>query len=255
MKKWVLFFIVLSLSINFASAVTYPNYDSQNKYVTDTANIINDVWETQLTSLCADIEKNTTAQIAIVTINSLEGLPIEQYSIELAEKWGIGQADVDNGLLILIAVEDHEYRIEVGYGLEGILNDAKVGRIGRDLFVDNFRAGNYGEGIFLAVQAIGQELSGEESIISQATDDKTGNTDIILFIFIVLIWTLPWLLRSLAKKYGKKVGDNKWMLWGMTFSMLGRGRGRFGGGGRLGGGGFGGFGGGGFGGGGSSGGW
>jgi uncharacterized protein len=193
----------------------------------------------QISALCAEIEQNTTSQIAVVMINSTEGISIEEYAGELFERWGIGQKDVDNGLLILVAVQDRTYRIEVGYGLEGVLNDAKVGRLGREFFVTNFQAGEYGKGIYEAVSVIGAELQGEPTIISGLKTEKI-NLEIFVLIIIFLAWSIPFILRLLARKYGKKVGSGNWMLWGLVIgNMFGRGRGGFGGGG-FGGGGFGG---------------
>lgn len=247
-SKSFLFLILIFLSLSLSYAVTFPNYSLENKYVTDTVGIIDSNYGAQITNLCAGIEKSTGAQIAVVIINSTEELSIEEYALRLFEKWGIGEKDKDNGLLILIAIEDREYRIEVGYGLEGILNDAKVGRLAREFFVDNFRAGNYGEGIYLAVDTIGKELGGEYTIITDEREMEPIETAIALLVVLLPMIFLA-IVAAIDKKRGKKSSFANMLLWFLIFSMLGRGRGRSGGGG------FGGFGGGRSGGGGASGGW
>jgi uncharacterized protein len=251
MKQLFLVTFLVLFSFSIASAVTYPNYNPTNRYVTDTAGVLDSASVAQISSLCAEIEKNTTVQIAVVIINSTEGISIEEYATELFERWGIGQKDVDNGLLVLVAVQDKAYRFEVGYGLEGVLNDAKVGRLGREFFVPNFQAGTYGKGIYDAVFVIDAELQGEPTIISGLKTEQI-NPEIFVFAIIFIMWCIPFVLRLLAKKYGKKLESGNWLLWGLVIgNMFGRGRGGMGGGGFSGGG----FGGGGSGGGGASGRW
>lgn len=99
-------------------------------YVNDFAGVLSAAAKEKLTALCAEVEQKTKAQIAIVTVSSLEGEPIEQYSIDLATAWGIGPKQKATGVLILYAPNDRRYRVEVGYGLEGILPDGKVGASG-----------------------------------------------------------------------------------------------------------------------------
>lgn len=250
MNRALLVLLLVLVSFGFAYAATYPQYSSENKYVTDTAGIITPEWKAQITSLCAEIEKNTTAQIAVVTVNSTEGIPIEEYSLHIAETWGIGEKEKDNGILILIAVNDRAYRIEVGYGLEGVLNDAKVGRIGRNFFVENFQAGEYGQGVYLAVDAIGKEIRGEPTALSDTQQVPTEM--IIFFVVFIVMFLAPIIFGLILSKFGKKTSTGQWLLWGMLFNSMGRGRGGFGG---FGGSGSGGFGGGSFGGGGASGRW
>lgn len=87
--------------------------------------------EIRINSLCAEIENNWTIEVAVLTVNTTQPMTIEQYAVETFEKNGIGKKDVNNGLLIVAAIQDRKWRLEVGYGLEPIINDAKAGRIGR----------------------------------------------------------------------------------------------------------------------------
>lgn len=113
-------------------------------------------------SLAAEIEKTTSAEIAIVIIPKLpEEYDIFTYGVELFEKWGIGKRGQDNGVLILVAVEEKKWRIEVGYGLEGALNDAKVGRIARETIEKAFETGQYGAEVYNAVGLIAAEIESE----------------------------------------------------------------------------------------------
>ncbi|MEJ2069684.1 MAG: TPM domain-containing protein, partial [Syntrophobacterales bacterium] len=135
-----------------------PIPDQPANYVVDLAGIIDPQTEADLNRRLKELENKTTAQVVVLTINSLEGEPMERFSLRTAEKWALGQKGKDNGVLITIAVQDRKYRIEVGYGLEAILPDSLVGSIGRESFVANFRKGKYSEGISEAVRKITQRI-------------------------------------------------------------------------------------------------
>lgn len=138
-------------------------------YVNDFAGVIDASSEAALESRLAAIESETGVEFAVVTVPDLEGDTIEGYAVRLFEEWGIGKAKEDNGILLLIAVQERKYRFEVGYGLEGALNDAKVGRIGRETLVPHFQSGDYAGGISAAVNRISGELDGS------ATNNPAGN--------------------------------------------------------------------------------
>ena len=124
MKK---LFIIFLLLLPIALAATYTPIN----YVSDYADIIDAESEAKINSLAAAIEKNSTVEIAVLTIPAVEG-DINQFTVDIFKQWGIGKKDIDNGLLILIAPNEHEWRMEVGYGLEPVLTDAMAGRIGRE---------------------------------------------------------------------------------------------------------------------------
>ena len=106
-------------------------------------------------------EDSTSNQIAILTVSSLDGETIEEYSLRVAEKWKLGQEDKDNGVLLLIAVDDHKMRIEVGHGLEGVLTDALSSRIIRNEMAPAFRRADFDEGVTAAITAITKAIGGE----------------------------------------------------------------------------------------------
>jgi uncharacterized protein len=237
-------------------------------YVNDYAGVLSQPARNLLTALCTEVDQKAKAQIAVVTVKSLEGRPIEDYSIALATKWGIGPKQSASGVLILLAVEDRKDRIEVGYGLEPILPDGKVGGFLREA-VPYLRDGNYDAAMLLVTRRVadviaqdrGVTLSGTTSLPplrasrSYRRDNTIGGFTVILFIifFIVMISNL---IRRGGGRGGRGGGSGWWvgpMIGGMMGGGGGFGGGGFGGG--SGGGGFGGFGGGSFGGGGASGSW
>ena len=190
-----LFFQAFSLTFSLISSPAFAQeIPTLQKYVNDYAGVLSSQDIARINSLASDIEKNTTVQIAVLTVKTTQPMTIEGYAVKVFEKNGIGQKDKDNGLLIVVAVDDRKYWIEVGYGLEGLFNDAKVGDIGRNYFVQNFRNGDYGQGIYEAVDAVGRIVQGQPEVI--ATNEIDTNTILLVFgiigifllpIFIVLI--------------------------------------------------------------------
>ncbi len=195
-------------------------------------------------------EDSTGNQIAVLIIQSLEGETLEDYSLRVAhDAWKLGSKNNDNGVLLLVAVEDRQMRIEVGQGLEGVLTDAATNRIIRNEMVPNFRRGDYNTGVQAATDAIIQVIAGEYKNTGSASKPRSVNPLVIILLIIVILG-----LIGRFTKGGNK-GNNRGGSWlpgrGWYGGVLGRRSGSFGGGG------FGGFSGGGgsFGGGGSSGRW
>jgi uncharacterized protein len=226
-------------------------------YVNDYAHVLDQATIAQLDDTCQQIDQKAHAQIAVVTINSLDGSDIDSYAVDLFKKWGIGSKATDHGVLILLAVQDRKYRIEVGYGLEPILPDGKVGGFGREA-VPLLKQGNYGGALLLMTSRVadviaqdaGVTLTGARPEIPEQPQEQPGRGlspggMVVLAIIVLLVLFVPPLRRIL--------------FWMLLFGGGGggyRGGGYSGGGGfGGGGGGFGGFGGGSSGGGGASGGW
>ncbi len=189
--KWTLL-IILLLLLPVASAVNYPQINKA--FVTDNANIIDPVYKDKITQLAQNIEKETTVEIAVVTVESLEGESKEMYAEKLfRQPPGIGKKDINNGLLILVAKQEREYRFEVGYGLEGTITDSMKVNIGDRIIVPNFRNDEYGKGIYDAMVVIQGLLRGNEEIISQYSMQQTPQTDNqelpgwILFVFFAIV--------------------------------------------------------------------
>lgn len=227
-------------------------------YVNDFANVLDPGTKNQIEDLCRQVDEKAHAQIALVTINTLDGNDLEGYSIDLAQKWGMGGKGHDRGVLILYVIRDHRARIEVGYGLEPILPDGKVGGFQREA-VPLMRSGNYSQALLLVTSRVAQVIASDAGVQLTGAQprgpaepvERPGERHIslggMILIIIVILIVLVTPLRTL-------------LFWMLFSNMFGGGRGGgyggggfggFGGGGG-GGGGFGGFGGGSFGGGGAS---
>ena len=111
-------------------------------YVTDLAQVIDPAARQKIELLGTELQQKTGAQLAVVTVNSLEGQTREDYAADLYKHLGVGSKKDDRGVLILIAPKDRQYKIEVGYGLEPVINDARAGDVGRDM-VPELRKGDY----------------------------------------------------------------------------------------------------------------
>ena len=122
--------------------------------VVDRGEVLTASTEQALTDLLAEHEATTSNQIVVLTVTSLDGYSVEDYAERVFNEWGLGQEEQDNGVLVLIARDDREMRIEVGYGLEDPLTDSRAGRIIRGEFVPSFRSGNYDAGALAGVAAI-----------------------------------------------------------------------------------------------------
>jgi uncharacterized protein len=140
-------------------AVTPPLPDKPAQYVVDLAGVLDAATEARLNARLKDLEAESTAQVVVLTLNSLEGEPIENFSHQTAVKWGIGQKGKDNGVLLTVAVKDRKYRLEVGYGLESVLPDSLVGSLGREYLVPNFKKGDFAAGIVGVVTALADKIA------------------------------------------------------------------------------------------------
>ncbi len=250
-----LLFLLVKPCLILAATPEPPHRPSD--YVVDLAGIINDDVRRKLNLYLMELEKKTTAQIVILTVKSLDGETIEDFSLRMAEKWKLGKKEKDNGLLITVSLLDRKYRFETGYGLEGILPDSLLGTIGRHYMVPFFRNGDFSTGIINATIIIGNiiakhegvEIKSGHGIIVREPPVKSNLRDFII-IFVVSNFILISLLFTLLPRLGRRrVSPPYWYMGGAGLPWGG-----FGGSGGFGGT-FGGGGGGGFGGGGASGGW
>src|SRR6202043_4138130 len=132
-------------------------------YVNDFAHVLDPNTVAEITDICRQIDEKAHAQIALVTINSLDGSDIEGYAVDLFKKWGIGAKSTNRGVLILYAIKDHRARIEVGYGLEPILPDGKVGSFQREA-IPLMRSGNYNQGLLLVTGRVAEVIATDAGI-------------------------------------------------------------------------------------------
>ena len=144
MKRLFLLTLNFSLLTSLAVAQTLPKPAGR---ITDLAGVIDAATEEALDRALDQLEQKTTSEIAVATVASLDGTSVEEYANRLFKEWGVGQAKQDNGVLVLVAPNDREMRIEVGYGLEGVLPDGLAGQVIRDDFTPRFREGDYSGGI------------------------------------------------------------------------------------------------------------
>jgi len=249
---WTVLFCAQAAS----AALNLP--DRPHDYVVDLAGVVDDGTERQLNGFLRELEAKTGSQVVVLAVPSTDGVPIEDFSIDVAHnRWKIGKKGKDNGLLITVAVNDRKYRFEVGYGLEGVLPDSFVGEIGRRYLVPRFRQGDYGGGITAATLVFANviaenarvEIGGMPRVEQRrpSVGRKLGSGSSLLLLVVLAV---------IAVVFVRHPGLLLLLLFSSPRGGFSGGYGGFGGGGFGGGGGsFGGGGGGGFGGGGSSGGW
>ncbi len=252
---WIAVF-VCALAPAFGQAV--KDLPQPTDYVSDFAHVMSQSTKTQIDQVCGEVDREAHAQIAVVTINTLNGESVQQYAVELEDAWKVGQKGTDRGVIILLAVNDRKRFIETGYGLEGILPDGKVGDIGRQM-MPMLRNNDFDGAVTLAVDEISQVIAqdagvqlpplthwGAQQQQPHATVGQViGGIVFLIFVVIFLIWAGG--TGLLGFLLGMFFGG------GSGFGGGGFGGGSFGGGG--GGSGFGGFGGGSTGGGGAGGSW
>ena len=140
-------------------------------YIDDYAQVFSADGKSSMESLCRELHDKTKAQVFVVTVNSTEGEPIETFANELFAKWKIGEKKTDRGVLILFAIKDRKRWIEIGYGLEGILNDAKVGDIGRTM-VPALQAANYDEAAQTGLRQITQVIATDAGVTLDALSNS-----------------------------------------------------------------------------------
>src|SRR5260221_14667697 len=160
---------LLVLCVPAARAEPVKNLKPQG-YVNDFAGVLSAQAKDKLTALCAEVEQKTKAQIAVVTVSSLEGEPVEQFSLDLATQWGVGPKRQARGVLILVAPNDRKYRVEVGYGLEAILPDGKVGGFGREM-IPLLQRNDYGGAVTLLTERIAAVIAADRGV---TLDTLTG---------------------------------------------------------------------------------
>lgn len=255
-----LFLVFLFLSSTINATPNFPTPTSY-KYSNDYVGVISDSEAQSIVSLGKELEDKTGAQSTVVVIDSTNGVPIEDYTNKLFRTWGIGEKSKDNGFLILLAINDKSWRVEVGRGLEGAIPDALSNRVMESIAKPSFINGNYGEGLINSYSVFADSIATEYGVTLDKslhvtlpdtnTTTNTSNNGSNLFSLIGLGFVVVLFLGDIIFNHGRVSST---LLQLMFISSLGRRNGPRGGSGG-GGGGFGGFGGGSSNGGGSSGGW
>jgi uncharacterized protein len=142
--------ILIVLAVLSAALGARPNLPMPEQYVDDLAHVVGPEHKHALLGLLQELEQKTGVQYIILTVDTTGGLPLAQFSIELLDRWKLGQKGKDNGVLFTLALKDRAYRFEVGYGLEGVLTDQFTGRVGREVLVPYLKKGEYSQGIYEA---------------------------------------------------------------------------------------------------------
>ncbi len=259
LKYFAVVFLLLMQFFGFSQSVEIPGKPSfQTSYYNLGTSVLSDSEQKHIEQKLINYADSTSTQIVVITIPTTGGEQIARFATDLGHKWGIGQKGKDNGIILLVAVDDRKVNISTGYGTEHLMTDAMSRRIIETQIVPEFRKGNYFAGIDKATTSIMQVMSGEYK------NDKVNSGDsiipiLIVFVFIVFVFII--ISKNKGGGNGSTGGFDASDI--IILSSLGRNSGRGGGffgggfsGGSFGGGGFGGgFGGGGFGGGGASGSW
>jgi len=187
--------------------------DKVRSYVTDKTETLNSSQVSSLEKKLSAFDKETSNQVVVWMVPSLEGASLEEKSFEIAEQNGIGQKGKNNGVLLFIAKDDRKLRIEVGYGLEGALTDALCDQIIRKEITPQFKKGNFYEGINAGVDAIMKATKGEYTAEKKSSDDGDeavccGLPIIVLFVIIIFIFVFG--LPILSSIFGWGRGRNNW---------------------------------------------
>ncbi len=232
----IIIFLCVFISLPAQEAFTpetVPNpKNGGTGYVSDPDDVLDAASVAELNRLIAQLEDSSTAQIAVVVLNSIGQENPKDFATRLFNYWGIGQADTDNGLLVLTVMDQHRTEFETGYGLEAVLTDAMCYRIGMQELVPEFKKGNYGAGLIAAVSRIKQMLEKGE-VVEEIRSRKKVSTPLSPFMSIWLqvyllanlvfhLWWL-WRLRDMIKAkddfYDKYVNVRKLRLWGFLIAF------------------------------------
>lgn len=184
------FSLVLSLLVLFSalSGITFPKLTGR---VVDDANAFKSSQVKELTSLLVGLEKDSGIQAVVVTVKSLQGYDVADYTVRLAEEWKIGSKQKDNGLILLIAPNERDVRLEVGYGLEHKLTDGISGYIIRNSIIPNFRSGNYFGGAKDGLIMINNIMTGKTTIsqedirASQQAENEGSGIGYLIFLLLI----------------------------------------------------------------------
>ena len=185
---------LLFLALAFLALACLPSGAQETEvpgpsaFVNDTAGTMGD-WAGKTEALCREIERSTSAEVAVLTVKTTGGIDVQEYAQRVFDRWGVGKKGKDNGVLILVAVDDRKMWIATGYGVEGFLPDGKVGEIRDRAMLPLFREGKYGEGIHAGVSRLGDAL--REAGTSPAGEPERESSPPSLFLlFLALLLVL-----------------------------------------------------------------
>ena len=192
--------ILLLLLCVLAKPLCADNVPRPVGWVNDFANVISAEYQNKLTALIQELEEKTSAEIAVVTIDSIAPYDEKEFARLLFDNWKPGKKGKDNGVLVLLAIKERRWRIETGYGVEGILPDGLCGEIGRNYMVPSFKEGKYGQGLYYGVAAIAKVISQDAKATINNLEGiklkkRSSEPPLFLYFFAPLfffVWNLPW---------------------------------------------------------------
>ncbi len=214
-----LFLFVLITALPVA-VFAYVNPGSPTGFVNDFAGVLNVEQKQQLEQKLSGFEKSTGNEISIAVIKNLGGDTVENFAVELFKDWKIGKKDKDNGALILVAIDDREMRIEVGYGLEGVLTDAQSSWIINNEMVPAFRDNDFYGGLNTATDKIISAIGGEVISEDKPAAPKVDYFNILAFVIFVFVWLGSILGRSKSWWAGGVVGGIAGIIIGFIKGFL-----------------------------------
>ncbi|MGD0591786.1 MAG: TPM domain-containing protein [Bacteroidota bacterium] len=230
--RWVILVFAVLACITYA--VPQTNFPKLNQRVSDFTNTLSfQEWQ-EIDRLLKSYEDTTSTQVVVLMVNTLDGESIEEYANKTFALNKIGQAKKDNGVLLLIAKQDHKVRIEVGYGLEGVLTDAVCSQIIRQEILPHFKAENYFGGIVTGVDAIIRTTKGEYQADSRGKKAPAVSMGLVFLVMMFGIFVLLPMMASRRRSVIGSGGHRYYSGWGYGGGSFGG----FGGGGGFSGGGF-----------------
>ncbi|MBX6321364.1 MAG: TPM domain-containing protein, partial [Rhodospirillaceae bacterium] len=190
--------LALLLSAPGGTRAAQPDFPALTGRVVDEAGLLSPEARARLEAQLEAFERKTSDQVVVVTLKSLQGYEIAAYGYQLGRHWGIGQKGRDNGVLLIVAPQERAVRIEVGYGLEGVLTDAVSSSIIRTVLVPAFRSGKFESGIEAAVAAILAAIDGTYQPAEEPADSPAGTWPSLLILLLVaflVLFVIPFLNR------------------------------------------------------------
>lgn len=212
----LLFFLI---GLVFAQPVFASHIPAPQGYVNDFANALTVEQKSNLENKLQNYQQQTTNEITIATVKSLNGQDIEDFTVKTFEEWKIGKKGKDNGILLLSAIEDRKVRIEVGYGLEQYVTDGRAGQIIREVIAPNFRENKYYEGLDQSVSQIVNLISSENKDTS-ISDKKGFSLEAIWILLVIFIYVGAYLGRSKEFWQGGVAGGIFGLLIGLLIGTL-----------------------------------
>lgn len=226
---WAVFFLLVGwwLCCVLVKPVYAFSIPQPQNYVLDQAGVLSVEQEKELEAIIGEIDQSTTVEVGILIVKTLDGEDISQTAFDVGEKWGVGKKDVDNGIMILVAVDDRDYFIATGYGIEGVLPDAIVKRIEETNIPTYFRAGDYAGGLMAVLKDMEGYIAEDDSVRSKYAQgdyydqDNISSIQVIALVIIIffIIFKSFFLFSKNGFYWSRFLGLNA-MLFFVSFLLL-----------------------------------